>query len=138
MYILLLFLTLVFVYLNVKKDIENFSSSSHIDQHKFLVKFAKTPAAIKRGLMFRKEKLGANKGMLFDYGKYIKTKFWMKNTYIPLDILFLDHNYYVIDIYRNAIPLSEKSIGTDKLFRYAIEIDAKVHENIKIGDKIKL
>jgi uncharacterized membrane protein (UPF0127 family) len=81
--------------------------------HHFKVEVADTPATRERGLMFRKS-LAADRGMLFDFK--FKTEqpvsFWMKNTLIPLDIVFIGANGRIVSIARNATPLSETPIAS--------------------------
>ena len=105
--------------------------------HQFEGEVAKTPEQIEHGLMFRKEKLGDNVGMLF-LMKLDNHSFWMKNTYIPLDVLFLDRDMRVVGFVENTTPLSLKSISIDEQSQNILEVDsgtvAKYH--IKKGDKI--
>lgn len=91
------------------------------------------------GLMYRKEKLKKNHGMLFDYNRYGVFTFWMKNTFIPLEIICLDHNYKVLGIIKNMVPESQKSRSLDKPFRYAIEVNKGTAKknNIVEGDFIE-
>ena len=91
-----------------------------------------------KGLMRRKRMLKHGEGMLFVYKtpKYISM--WMKNTYIPLDILFLNDNFVIEDIKHNMKPHQTKSYKTKKRCKYAIEInggEAK-ENNIKVGTKV--
>ena len=76
--------------------------------HRFAVEVADTSATRERGLMFRR-RLGANRGMLFAFGAPQKVSFWMKNTLIPLDMLFVADGT-IVSIARNAAPLSETPI----------------------------
>ena len=91
-----------------------------------------------KGLMRRKRMLKHGEGMLFVYKtpKYISM--WMKNTYIPLDILFLNDNFVIEDIKHNMKPHQTKPYKTKKRCKYAIEInggEAK-ETNIKVGTKV--
>ena len=97
-----------------------------------------TPAKIEKGLMFRK-RLNQNKGMLFVMPDYTTIDFWMKNTYIPLDILFIKDDT-VVDIKENTTPLSFTKIKSAKPYRIAIEVNAGYckKNNVKIGDKFKI
>ena len=98
---------------------------------------AKTPKQKERGLMFRKHPLQMNEGMLFDMGYKINT-LWMKNTYIPLDILFLSKDMEVIGYVEDTEPLSLKTLKIDKPSTYVIEMNGNSVSllNIRIGDKI--
>ena len=95
-----------------------------------------TPELIAKGLMFRKEPLAQNHGMLFDKGDWSSSGFWMKNTYIPLDILFLDDTFTVIDILYDMKPLDTTSRNINKPWRYAIEINAGAMRHIIPGSHV--
>ena len=135
-----------------KERFENISTSSTIPfitpstiprTHTFTGKVVKTSEQRARGFMFRKKPLSKNEALLFDYpkeGQYRNISFWMKNTYIPLDLLFLNHHFRVIDLHSNMIPLSTESIFSNKEFRYALEIKGGEIEkrDIKVNDKIQM
>ena len=105
--------------------------------HEFEGEVAKTPEQIERGLMFRKQKLGDKRGMLFLMKRDIHS-FWMKNTYISLDVLFLDGDMRVVGFVENTTPLSLESISIDKLSNNIIEVDSGTvaKYSIKKRDKI--
>ena len=105
--------------------------------HQFEGEVAKTPEQIERGLMFRKEKLGDNVGMLF-LMKPNTHSFWMKNTYISLDVIFLDSDMRVIGFVENTTPLSLESISIDDVSNYILEVDSGTvaKYSIKKRDKI--
>ncbi len=75
----------------------------------FTVEIADTEATREKGLMFRKA-LAANRGMLFDFKIPQPVAFWMKNTLIPLDMLFIAADGRVVSIASNATPQSETPI----------------------------
>lgn len=77
--------------------------------HEFTVEVAVTPRARERGLMFREE-LGPDEGMLFFYDQPQIAGIWMKNTLIPLDILFVKEDGTIAKIARNAVPGSLASM----------------------------
>jgi hypothetical protein len=83
-----------------------------------------TPEEQARGLMHREEPLGDNLGGLFVYKHPEKLSFWMKNTHIPLDIIFIDESGIVSDIHRNTKPYSEEPIKSSKPCKYAMVFDA--------------
>ena len=92
-----------------------------------------------KGLMFERKPMNNNYGMLFDMAPLPKIhSMWMKNTYIPLDIFFLDENMKIIGFKENNEPHSLKSIMIDKPSRYVLEMNggSKIRHNLKIGDKI--
>ncbi len=69
-----------------------------------------------KGLMFR-ESMGRFSGMLFVYDKPQSVSFWMRNTFIPLDMIFMDEAGVVSRVHHNAVPLDESSIfGGDNVF----------------------
>ena len=90
-----------------------------------------------KGLMFVKKPLNPRYGMLFDMG-YKNNSMWMKNTYIPLDIIFLDENMNIIGYKENNQPHSLKYISIDKPSRYVLEMNAGSIKNfnLRISDKI--
>jgi uncharacterized membrane protein (UPF0127 family) len=85
------------------------------------VELARTEAERERGLMFR-QSLPPGTGMLFLFPHPERLKFWMKNTYIPLDMVFLDANRRVIAIEENAQPLSLNPRGPDQDAKYVVEV----------------
>ena len=73
------------------------------------------------GLMYRKE-LPSNKGMLFIFPEEEPRSFWMKNTFIELDIAFLNSNYEIVSIVERAPPLTEKHRESSVPARYVLEV----------------
>lgn len=102
------------------------------------IEIADTPDLLSKGLMFRKS-LDKNNGMLFKFPMTIEASFWGKNTYIPLDVAFVDNNYKISSI-GSIVPLSTRYIRSDFPCIMAIEANAGFFEknNIKVGDKIDL
>lgn len=104
------------------------------------VEVADTPETRSQGLMGR-DRLGKNNGMLFVYPEEILLRFWMKETLIPLDIIFVSKDYEIIDVIHDVPPCTASPCqiynSTGK-GRYAIEVNAGfsgVHD-IKVGDKV--
>ncbi len=92
-----------------------------------------------KGLMFQRKPMNNNYGMLFDmYHEPKIHSMWMKNTYIPLDIFFLDENMNILGFKENNEPHSLKSIMIDKPSRYVLEMNgnSKKRFNLKERDKI--
>lgn len=77
--------------------------------HRFRVELARSPFEQAKGLMFR-TKMGANEGMLFPLDPPRPASFWMKNTFIPLDIIFIDSNRRILNVVANTVPYSEAPI----------------------------
>ena len=90
-----------------------------------------------KGLMYVKKPLYSRYGMLFDMGLKINSM-WMKNTFISLDIIFLDENMNIVGYKENNKPHSLKSISINKPSRYVLEMNAgSVRKfNLKRSDKI--
>lgn len=91
-----------------------------------------------QGLMYRKS-MDENKGMLFVFQEYEQQGFYMRNTIIPLDIIFLDSSNQVIKIHKNTTPFSETTLPSGKPSMYVVEVNAGYTDKygIKDGDKIK-
>ena len=75
----------------------------------FSVELARTPAQMALGLMFR-QSLASDSGMLFVYGSEQPVAFWMKNTYVPLDMIFIRKDGRILRIAENTEPLSERLV----------------------------
>ncbi|MCX7832866.1 MAG: DUF192 domain-containing protein [Ignavibacteria bacterium] len=89
------------------------------------------------GLMYRKS-MDENQGMLFVFPKEEYQSFWMKNTYISLDIVYVNSEKEIVKIYKNTIPRSINSLPSEKKSQYVIEVIGGYTDkhNIKEGDKI--
>ncbi|MGI9010834.1 MAG: DUF192 domain-containing protein [Nitrososphaeraceae archaeon] len=129
---------------NIDKDINTIDNNKNtIDKtitNPIYIEIANDPYEIQKGLMFRKS-LEWNNGMLFVYGDERYRSFWMKNTNIPLDIIFVDKNFKIVDIKKNAKPcLSYKcpSYPSKAPANYVLEVNGDfVNKNkIQIGDKL--
>ena len=105
---------------------------------KFDVEMALTEPQREHGLMFRK-RLGPYEGMLFDFYHEQKVSFWMKNTLIPLDMLFIAGDGTIRHIHVNAKPLSTDTIPSEYPVRAVLEINGGTAAllGIKPGDKVK-
>src|SRR3954462_14934052 len=105
---------------------------------KFEVDLALNDIERARGLMFR-EKLGPYEGMLFDFHQEQLVSFWMKNTLIPLDMIFIAADGTIRHIHSNAVPLSTDGIPSKFPVRAVLEINGGSAKllGIKPGDKVK-
>lgn len=90
------------------------------------------------GLMWRRY-MPEDEGMLFIFDDQTILTFWMKNTYIPLDMVFANKNGEIVRIHRNATPFSEASISSEKPAQYVVEVNGGfcARYGIKVGDKIE-
>lgn len=104
----------------------------------FTVEIADTDATRERGLMFRK-RMPANRGMLFDFGTPQSVTFWMKNTLIPLDMVFIGEDGRVVSIARDAKPMSEALIPSGGPILGVLELrGGRAGEiGVKPGDKVR-
>jgi len=89
----------------------------------FNVELASTPEEQSRGLMFR-EKLPDNGGMLFLSNRDEVRYFWMKNTLISLDLIFLSSRRKVVSVFHSARPMDETTISSVYPARYVLEVKA--------------
>ena len=103
----------------------------------FNVEIAKTIEERRTGLMYRKKLLN-NEGMLFIFPREKIIQLWMKNTYIPLDVIFISENKVIVDIKKNMEKLSETIVKSKVKSRYALEFNAGLINklDIEIGDKV--
>ena len=103
----------------------------------FNVEVAKTIEERRTGLMYRKKLLN-NEGMLFIFPREKIIQLWMKNTYIPLDVIFISKNKVIVDIKKNMEKLSETIVKSKVRSRYALEFNAGLINklDIEIGDKV--
>jgi len=101
------------------------------------VELARTQAEQELGLMFRNE-LGAFSGMLFIFNTEAVREFTMRDTFIPLDIIFIDSTQTIVDIERNTIPNTPGPYTTSIPFLYALEVNAGFSQNLGIlpGDTV--
>lgn len=91
--------------------------------HTFRVEVARTPQEQARGLMFRTA-MGPDEGMLFPYDQPRVLSFWMKNTVLSLDLIFIGPDRRVINVAANAVPYSEASILSDAPAIAVLELNA--------------
>lgn len=89
--------------------------------HVFSVEIAKTDEERQTGLMYRKE-LAEGRGMLFDFTPEQQVSMWMKNTLIPLDMIFIRSDGRILRIAENTQPLSEKIISSGGLAKGVLEV----------------
>ena len=107
-------------------------------QHRFAVELAETPEQLSFGLMFRRA-LPQDAGMLFDYARPQRVAMWMKNTLIPLDMLFIDTSGHIVHIRQRAVPGSLEAISSKVPVRGVLELNGGTVSRLGItcGDKVR-
>ena len=125
-----------------RADLATFSKSKLVietakGKFPFDIELAVTPPQMAQGLMFRRA-LAADAGMLFDYGNPQPIAMWMKNTLIPLDMVFIAKDGKVVDFHERAVPLSLDTIESKVSARAVLEVNAGTvaRLGIQIGDAI--
>ena len=106
--------------------------------HTFAVEVAATPEEQAKGLMFRTE-LGPDEGMIFPTEPPRRASFWMRNTVIPLDIIFIGTDHRILNIAANAVPYDETPLPGTGLSIGVLELAGgrAAELGIKPGDKVK-
>ncbi|HEV8681036.1 MAG TPA: DUF192 domain-containing protein [Stellaceae bacterium] len=106
-------------------------------EHRFTVELATTPAQTEQGLMFRRS-LAPDAGMLFDFKMPTMAMMWMKNTLIPLDMLFVDAGGRIVNIHQRAVPQSLETIAAAAPVRAVIELNGGTATRLGIrpGDRV--
>jgi uncharacterized membrane protein (UPF0127 family) len=101
------------------------------------IEIADTDAKREKGLMYRKSMAKGN-GMLFIFEKEERQSFWMKETHIPLDIIFVNAEKQIVHITENTQPYSLKSIPSFEYAQYVVEVNAGYckQNEIIMGNKI--
>lgn len=103
------------------------------------VELALTPEQQERGLMYR-QSLAKDAGMLFVFSESDVHSFWMKNTPLPLDMLFIDAEREIVGIVEHAVPFTTTNRTVGKPSRYVLEVNAGFagEHNMKSGDRVDL
>ncbi|SLN76964.1 DUF192 domain-containing protein [Oceanibacterium hippocampi] len=106
--------------------------------HPFTVEVARSTNEKSRGLMFR-ERLEPDAGMLFLYAREGEIAMWMKNTLIPLDMIFIDAGGIIVDIHRRAVPHSTATIASRRPALAVLEVNGGLTERLGIrpGDRVR-
>ncbi len=127
---------------SVGADLQKFPTSeltiiSATGSHRFKVELAETPAQMTQGLMFRTS-LAPDAGMLFDYKQPTVATMWMRNTLIPLDMLFVDAQGHIVNIHQRAVPQSLDIIAATAPVRAVIELNGGTAARLGIapGDQV--
>lgn len=117
--------------------IEPLTIATEDDAVMFTVEIADTEELRARGLMFR-QRLPEDRGMLFDFQEPRPVSMWMKNTYIPLDMLFIRKDGTIAYIAENTVPQSLEAVGISEPVLAVLELAAGVtrKHGIRAGDKV--
>ena len=101
------------------------------------VEIADTIESRRTGLMYRKE-MASNRGMLLDFGRPEKVAIWMKNTYLPLDIIYIDAEGVITRIVPDAVPLSTATMPSETRVRAVLELNAgqAAYHDFEAGDHV--
>ncbi|MEE4451282.1 DUF192 domain-containing protein [Novosphingobium resinovorum] len=105
--------------------------------HTFRVEVATTFKEQEHGLMFRSE-MGADEGMIFPNDPPRRAAFWMRNTVIPLDIIFIGTDHRILNIAANAVPYDETPLPSDGVTSGVLELNGgrAAQLGLKAGDKV--
>lgn len=106
--------------------------------HRFAVELAQTPEQMSFGLMFRKQ-MAPDAGMLFVYESPRMAAMWMRNTYIPLDMLFIGADGRIVNIAERTVPHSEATVASNGPVRATLELNGGTASRlgIKPGDRVR-
>lgn len=101
------------------------------------IEISNTEYEIQTGLMYR-DSLKQNQAMLFVFDDVRPRTFYMKNTRMPLDIIFFDETKKIVSFQKNAIPFDEKSLPSNAPVKYVLEINAGLIDawSLTVGDSI--
>jgi uncharacterized membrane protein (UPF0127 family) len=103
----------------------------------FTIEIALTPAQQAQGLMFRRE-MPADAGMLFVFPESREQTFWMKNTYLPLDMVFIEPDGTILSIAERTVPLTETPVASHGNAKAVLELNGgtAARLGLKPGDKV--
>jgi len=123
-------------------DLQTFEKSKLVietatGKYPFTIELAVTDPQMEQGLMFRRE-LAADAGMLFEYAHPMTITMWMKNTYIPLDMVFMGPDGKVVDYHERAVPFSLDTIASKAPARAVLEVNSGTVQRlgIQVGDVV--
>lgn len=118
-------------------ELDHLEIATDSGTHAFVVELALTGKQRAVGLMHR-EQMDENAGMLFRFERPQPAVMWMKNTLIPLDMIFIRADGTVANVHANAVPHSEEVIGASEPVLYVLELNGGVADKIslKSGDRV--
>ena len=108
--------------------------SSGDQAHRFTVELADDDAERSTGLMHRAQ-MNDDHGMLFDFHTPRRVAFWMRNTFIPLDMIFIKSDGEIVSIFENVPPLNDNTVGPERPVRAVLELNAgeAAKRGLKVG-----
>ena len=114
------------------------SKTDHKQLAKIDVEVASNPTERDQGLMYR-SKMDEDKGMIFIFERDDMQSFWMKNTIIPLDIMFINSKGVINTIHKNTVPYSERPLPSKDKSQFVVEVNGGYSDRhgIKEGDLIE-
>jgi len=120
------------------QDLSGLAVETAGGERRFAVELAATPESRRRGLMFR-ESMPLDHGMLFDFDEERHQSFWMKNTPLPLDLIFIDRRGVIVHIHHQAVPFDRTPIPSRKPASAVLEINGGVARltGISEGDQVR-
>jgi uncharacterized protein len=103
------------------------------------VEIVSTPEAVQRGLMYRTELVDGH-GMLFVFDEDKDHRFWMKNTLIPLDMIFIGADGVIVGVHADAVPLSTATVGVGRPSRWVLEVPGgwSARRGVAAGQRVEL
>lgn len=118
-------------------DLIIFKSTSDSTKINLDIEIADNDYETQTGLMYRTS-MKSNQGMLFVFDDTVERFFYMKNTKIPLDLIFIDENKSIVSFQKNAQPFDEKSLPSKFPAKYVLEVNANLVDTwqLNIGDVI--
>ena len=118
-------------------DLVIFKSTSDSTKIKLDIEIADNDYETQTGLMYRTS-MKSNQGMLFVFDDQVERFFYMKNTKIPLDLIFIDENKKIVSFQKNAQPFDENSLPSKFPAKYVLEVNANLVDTweLNIGDLI--
>jgi len=124
-------------YLTAKSFIPLTISRDNKTIETFKVEVADSEPEQEKGLMYRKS-IGNREGMIFLYNSEKIQTFWMKNTYIPLDMLFIDKSKKIVGMLKNVPPLNEEQRSVSVPSQYVLELKSGVADElgVQVGDLV--
>ena len=112
-----------------KRDV--FFVKTDLDSHYFNVEMALTPGQRARGLMYRRV-LAEDAGMVFVFGDESPRSFWMRNTYVPLDIIYVNGRGEIVSIAKNTNPLDDTPVPSFFPAKFVLEVNAGTSDKLGI------